>query len=77
MIEPLLHQHVRFGWRHAAIHEHQCQFQLLSIAKIAFDHRAKVFLYRLWHLRISVARQIHKVHAFVDQKKVDRLRPAW
>src|SRR5215467_14535119 len=31
----------------------------------------------LGNLGISVTRKIYEIHAIIDKKKVDRLRPAW
>jgi len=77
MIEPAFHHDVRFGWRHPAIDEHQSQLQLISIVKVVLDHRSQAFLDGFGHSRVSVSRQIHKVQSIIDEKKVDRLSPAW
>ena len=77
MIEPLLHDGVRFCGRHPAIDKHDRQLQLLPVLKIAFDHRTPGFFYCFGDLRISISRQIHKIKSLVDKKEVDRLRPAW
>ena len=77
MIEPVLHHLVRFDRGHSTIDEHQSQLQLISILKIVLDHCSPAFLDSLGHFRISVSRQIHKVKSFIDEKKVDRLSPAW
>jgi len=77
MIEPVFHHHVRFDRGHSAIDEHQSQLQLISTLKIVLDHCSPAFLDGLGHFRISVSRKIHKVKSFIDEKKVDRLSPAW
>jgi hypothetical protein len=44
--------------------------------QVAFDHGAKVFFHCFRNFRVSVTRQIHEVHPVIDQKEVNRLRPA-
>ena len=76
MVHPLFHHLVRIRGRHPAIHEYYSQLQLFPIQKVAFDHAAKGLLHSAWRLRVSIAGQIHKIHALIDKKEVDRLRPA-
>jgi hypothetical protein len=76
MVHPLFHHLVRVRGRHPAIHEYYSQLQLFPIQEVAFDHAAKGLLHSAWRLRVSIAGQIHKIHALVDKKEVDRLRPA-
>jgi len=75
MIEPTFHHHVRVQRRHSAIDQNHRQPQLFPMSKIAFDHRAPVFLHGLGNFCVSITRQIHKVDSVIDQKEIDRLRP--
>ena len=76
MIEPLFHPRIRVCWCHPAIDEHQGQLQLIPIPQIILDHRSPILFYGLRDFGVSVTRKVHKVHPVINQKEVDRLRPA-
>ncbi len=75
-MEPIVHHHVRVRRRHPAIYQHQNQLQLFSTLKITFDHRAPILFHSLGDFCVSITWKIYEIHPFIDQKEIDRLRPA-
>ena len=73
MPHPLVHQLIIFRWLVADIDQQKHRFQALGSMQIILNHLSPLRLDFHICIRITISRQIHQIHRFIDIIKINRL----